>query len=92
MLSQLQQNQEAMAYLNQTLKDVTSTMPDLTGAYAYANDALYSILYRVSTLYQNIANYYASLGGNGTESVPYGSASDVIIFTNHENLVPADTK
>ena len=42
---------------------VSVPIPDLVGAYGYANDTLYGILYRVSTLYQNIANYYASLGG-----------------------------
>ena len=83
-VSQLQKNQEAAAGLNETLKGLTSTMSDLTGAYAYANDNLYSVLYRISTLYQNIANFYASMGGDGAGLVGYGAWNDVIIFTNHQ--------
>ena len=62
-ISQLEKDQQTAAELNTALKTVASPIPDLVGAYGYANDTLYGILYRVSTLYQNIANYYASLGG-----------------------------
>ena len=81
--NQLQSTQEAATAVSTALNDLSSTMPDLVGAYAYANDTLYAILYKVSTLYQNIANYYAAVG-NGGGWVASGVWNDVIIFTNHD--------
>lgn len=63
-------------------------MPDIVGAYSYANDALYGLLYRISTLYQNIANYYASVGGDGSAWMNSGDWQDVILFANHDSIIP----
>ena len=84
---QLQKTQQSAAEIRDALKTVTATMPDLVGAYSYGNDSLYGILYRISTLYQNIANFYASQGG-GSDWLGSGEWQDVIIFTNHESLLP----
>ena len=86
-VNQLQVVERAVAEVSTALNGMAATMPDLVGAYSYANDTLYGIHYRVSTLYQNIANYYASIGG-GTGWTGYGALQDVIIFTNHENVIP----
>lgn len=86
--NRLQETQQIAADLNTTLTTVTSTMPDLVGAYSYANDTLYAILYRISTLYQNIANYYASIGGDGSALAESVDWHDVIIFTNHDSIIP----
>ena len=86
--AQLQNMRQTAAEISKNLTDVTTTMPDIVGAYSYANDAVYSILYRISTLYQNIANYYASVGGDDAALVESGDWNDVIIFTNHDNIIP----
>lgn len=86
-ISYLENQQLAVAEIGSALAGVNGTMKDLVGAYGYANDTLYGILYKISTLYQNIANYYASLGG-GASWVGTGDWQDVIIFTNHENMIP----
>ena len=86
-VNQLQVVEQTAEEVSTALDGMATTMPDLVGAYAYANDTLYAILYRVSTLYQNIANYYASIDG-GTGWTGYGALQDVIIFTNHENIIP----
>lgn len=79
--------QQAATEIGNAVGNVAGTMPDLVGAYGYANDTLYALIYKISTLYQNIANYYASIGG-GTTNAGTGGWSDVIIFTSHHNLVP----
>ena len=79
--------QQAATEISNGVASMAGTMPDLVGAYGYANDTLYGLLHKISTLYQNIANYYASIGG-GTAPAGTGDWSDVIIFTNHEHLVP----
>ena len=84
----LEETRQISAELNSALATVNGTMPDLVGAYSYANDTLYAILYRISTLYQNIANYYASVGGGGTALAETVDWHDVIIFTNHDSLIP----
>ena len=81
-------SQQAAGEISNAVSSIAGTMPDLVGAYGYANDTLYSLIYRVSTLYQNIANYYASIGGGATALAGGGEWSDVIIFTNHENIIP----
>lgn len=87
-VNHLQETQQTAAGINDALTNITATMPDLVGAYSYANDTLYAILYRISTLYQNIANYYASVGGGGTDWVGSVDWHDVIIFTNHDSILP----
>ena len=87
----LQTTQQTAADLSSALKNVTATMPDLVGAYSYANDTLYAILYRISTLYQNIANYYASVGGGDSDWMEAGEWQDVIIFANHDIRLPEIT-
>lgn len=84
---QLQKTQQSAAEIRDALETISATMPDLVGAYSYGNDSLYGILYRISTLYQNIANFYSSQGG-GSDWLGSGEWQDVIIFTNHENLLP----
>ena len=81
-------SQQAAGEISNAVSSIAGTMPDLVGAYGYANDTLYSLIYRVSTLYQNIANYYASIRGGATAPAGGGEWSDVIIFTNHENIIP----
>lgn len=79
--------QQAATEISGAVTGMAGTMPDLVGAYGFANDTLYGLIYKISTLYQNIANYYASIGG-GTAPAGTSTWSDVIIFTNHQHLVP----
>lgn len=83
-VNQLQETRQTAEELSGALASVTATMPDLVGAYSYANDTLYAILYRISTLYQNIANYYSSVGGGDSAFVESGNWQDVIIFTSQD--------
>lgn len=90
-VNHLQETQLTAQELNSALTNVTATMPDLVGAYSYANDTLYAILYRISTLYQNIASYYASVGdgdGGGDDFLETVEWRDVIIFANHDIVLP----
>ena len=89
--SHLQETRQTAEELNSALTTITATMPDLVGAYSYANDTLYAILYRISTLYQNIANYYASVGNGGSDLVESGDWHDVIIFTSHDILIAEES-
>ena len=86
-VSDLENSRKTTEELRGILETLNATMPDIADAYAYANDALYSLLYRITTLYQNIANYYASSGGDDAAWLESGDWCDVIIFTNHENAV-----
>ena len=79
---------QTVTEISNAVNSVAGTMPDLVGAYGYANDTLYAIIYKVSTLYQNIANYYASVGSGSTAVMGTGDWSHVMIFTNHENIIP----
>ena len=79
-----------MSDINTSLSEVTKLMPDLVSAYTYANDSLYALLVRISTLYQNLANYYFANNGGGDGYYDYtelGDWYDVIIFSNHEGVV-----
>ena len=82
----IETTQLAATEIGNAVGSIAGTMPDLVGAYGYANDTLYGIIYKVSTLYQNLADYYATVGGGAVAGT--GDWSDVIIFTNHENIVP----
>jgi len=57
-------------------------------AYAYANDQLYALLYRISTLYQDLANYYYANhgGGDAYDFAEFGDWYDVIVFSNYEGI------
>ena len=83
----MENSQQAAAQLDSALSSINLLMPDLIGAYGYAGDSLYAIVYNISTLYQNIANFYSSRGGDAAW-VGSGDWSDVIIFSNHANIIP----
>ena len=79
----LNADRQAAEQINEALQSVNGTLPDLVGAYSYANDTFYGLVYRISTLYQNIASYYGSIGGDGYDG---GAVDwrDAIIFTNRD--------
>ena len=80
---QLEETEQAIAGIDESLTVITDSLPDLVGAYSYANDGLYSVLYKISTLYQNLANYYySSNGGDAFDYAAFGDWYDVIIFSN----------
>lgn len=85
-LSQLQATAQTVADISSGLTEINAIMPDLVGGYAYASDHLYAILYDISTLYQNLANYYFSRSGGGDDfhTDEFADWYDVIIFTNHD--------
>ncbi len=90
-VGQLEETQQAVTEINQSLTQVTTNLPDLVGAYSYANDRLYAILYKLSTLYQNLANYYYAYNGGGdiSDFSEFDDWYDVIIFSNYEgNTIP----
>ena len=87
-VTELEETQQAVGEISEALTEMATVMPDLVGAYTYANDGLYSILYRLSTLYQNLSNYYYSYNGGGDwyDYAEVGDWYDVIIFSNDEGL------
>lgn len=91
-VKQLEQTSQVVAEVNESLTELTTSLPDLVGAYAYANDGLYAILYKISTLYQNLSNYYYATNGDGYDFAEVGDWYEVIIFSNDEGLVPPAAK
>jgi len=88
-LEQLEETKQAVAGINNSMKEVTTPLPELVSAYSFANDRLYAILYKLSTLYQNLSNFYfANNGGGGDyDFEEIGDWYDVIIFSNDEGLI-----
>lgn len=86
-VGQMEETQQAVSEINDSLAGVTENLPELVDAYAYANDQLYSILYKISTLYQNLANYYhANNGGGDYDFAEFGDWYDVIVFSNYDGI------
>jgi len=84
---ELKETELAIGQINASLTEVTDILPDLVYAYSYENDHLYSVIYKIYTLYQNLANYYASIGDGGSyDYAVVGDWYDVIVFTNHEGI------
>lgn len=83
-VSKLEETKRVAAEVDADLAEITENLPELVNAYAYANDSLYSLLYKLSTLYQNLANYYHAYNGGGDafEYTEIGDWYDVIVFTN----------
>lgn len=83
-VDQLEKTQKVAGEINDSLTLINDNLPELAGAYAYSNDQLYAIVYQISMLYQNLANYYhANFGiGGGYDFTQMGDWYDVIIFSN----------
>lgn len=78
----LEETQKIADEINTSLTPVMKNLPDLVSAYSYANDALYGLLYRITTLYQNLANYYYSYDGGDVDFTDFSDWYDVVIFSN----------
>jgi len=87
-VAELEETQLALGEIDEALTEITTTLPDLVNAYAYANDQLYALLYRMSTLYQDLANYYYANhgGGDAYDFAEFGDWYDVIVFSNYEGI------
>lgn len=83
-VDQLEKTQKVVGEINDSLTLINDNLPELAGAYAYSNDQLYAIVYQISMLYQNLANYYHANFGNGSgyDFTQMGDWYDVIIFSN----------
>lgn len=88
-VEKLEETKQAVAGINNSMKEVTTPLPELVSAYSFANDRLYAILYKLSTLYQNLSNFYFANngGGDGYDFAEVGDWYDVIIFSNDEGLI-----
>ena len=82
----LQTSRQSAENVVLALQNISGMMPDLVGAYSFANDSLYANMHKISTLYQTIATYYDTVRGSALA----GSADQntVIIFTNHDSVLP----
>ena len=85
---QLEKTQQTVNEISESLGVVTTNLPDLVNAYAYANDGLYALLHKTSTLYENLANYYYAHHGDGGDFdyAELGDWHEVIIFSNYEQI------
>lgn len=91
-LSRLEETQQTVGEISESLTELATYFPDIVDAYAYSNDHLYSIVYKIYTLYQNLADYYyANNGGGNYDYAEVGDWYDVIVFSNCEWLATPET-
>ena len=84
---QLANAQAAVDAVETALTEINSFFPDVVGAYSATNDQLYAILYKVTTLYQNLVHYYNAYSGTDAGWAVYDGWCDVIVFSNDSAAV-----
>ncbi|MBE5768500.1 MAG: hypothetical protein E7333_02805 [Clostridiales bacterium] len=84
---QLANAQAAVDAVETALTEINSFFPDVVGAYSATNDQLYAILYKVTTLYQNLVHYYNAYNGTDAGWAVYDGWCDVIVFSNDSAAV-----
>ena len=84
---QLANAQAAVDAVETALTEINSFFPDVVGAYSATNDQLYAILYKVTTLYQNLVHYYNAYSGTDAGWAVYDGWCDVIVFSNESAAV-----
>ncbi len=84
---QLANAQAAVDAVETALTEINSFFPDVVGAYSATNDQLYAILYKVTTLYQNLVHYYNAYNGTDAGWAVYDGWCDVIVFSNESAAV-----